>query len=95
VFKNLKTGQVFAVECKWRSGWAGGKTGEPGWYWDLAQAARYQEFSERNQMQVHVCLGIGGRPDKPMEVYCLPLEELKWPFLKQSFVRQGQKIGSL
>lgn len=92
VFRNKKDGRLFAVECKWRAKWAGDSIKGFGLYWNLEQAARYKDFGIRNQMPVFVCFGISGRPDKPREVYSLPLEELRWSFLKQSLIRQGRRM---
>jgi hypothetical protein len=94
LFRNQKTGSRFAVECKWRGAWAGGKSGEPGIWWNISQAARYRTYALESQIPVYVAFGVGGIPEKPKEIYVLPLESLRWPFLKQSFIRDGDRYST-
>lgn len=84
-FRNLKTGIEFAVECKWRRQWFK-KTvhGESGIQWNIRWTERYSEYGNRENVQVFLAVGIGGTPDNPRELYIVPIDVMKWPFIKRS-----------
>lgn len=89
IFRERKTGRVFAVECKYSSIWKQGRSGDVGLWWDTAQAARYRAFERETGIPVYVAFGIGGHPGKPKEVYRLELSRLQSPFLTQSLIRSS------
>jgi len=69
--QNIK--DTFAIECKWRSGWQGKSI-----QWaDDFQVAHYKEYAQRLGIPVFVVIGLGGTPDAPEHVYCIPLEAMK------------------
>jgi hypothetical protein len=72
------TQERFAVECKWRSS---------SYYSALynekvfkvakeEQLPRYRQFSENKGIPVFMVLGAGGKPNKPLEIYCVPLNDI-------------------
>jgi hypothetical protein len=64
---------TFAIECKWRSGW---HRNTIEWAKDV-QVAHYKEYAQRVGIPVYVVIGLGGTPDAPEHVYCIPLEAMK------------------
>lgn len=90
VFRSIKTGKVFAVECKWRSRWAYQVNGGHGIWWNLYQFDRYEQYQNKTGTPVYVAFGIGGHSGKPTEVYFLELNRLRFPFLFRSLVKSGK-----
>ncbi|MBS1508041.1 MAG: hypothetical protein JSS79_15480 [Bacteroidetes bacterium] len=61
----------FAVECKYRSMTTGTiKITNDG------QIERYKKFGIEKKMEVFIVLGLGGKPEKPSELYVIPLDHL-------------------
>ena len=89
VFRSSATDKPFAIECKWRSRWAKGNGGEMGLWWDKRQWLRYAEYEKTSGIPVFVAFGIGGVPEKPKEVYILPLDRLRSTFLNQTLIISG------
>jgi len=71
----------FAIECKWRANfffsqnirdyvirWA-----EP------YQIKNYQQYSKKMKIPVFVVIGLSGEPSHPKYIFCIPLEEAKYP----------------
>ncbi len=94
LFKKRSTGESFAVECKWRGAW----TKAPGYEdsgiaWKTEWTLRYGDFGRKLGVPVMLALGIGGTPEKPQEVYLVPIDKLRWNFIKQSYViENGEKL---
>ena len=65
VFRSKKTGQVFAVECKWRGAWAKSTSGELGLWWKKEQGARYQKYATDSGIPVFIAIFICLTPHKP------------------------------
>jgi hypothetical protein len=83
------TGDVFAVECKYRSGYAKDNQGRPILSWSKpAQFARYQKYQQERNIPVYVVIGLGGEPDNPEMIYCIPLSEIKYPQLYPSVLKK-------
>ena len=95
VFRNKKTGNLFAIECKWRGKWARNKNGELGIWWKPYQAERYAEYGKKFNIPVYVAFGIGGSPEKPKEVYFLEADRLHYVFLNQSLIRSGKAASQI
>lgn len=89
-FRNIRTGERFAIECKWRGQWVRGTRGDLGLWWNPDHTERYEAYGQRLGIPVYVTLGIGGRPNRPQETYLLSVTQLKVRFLKQSAVRAGR-----
>jgi hypothetical protein len=91
--------QRFAVECKWRQhwqtrsngsafiNWAGGTTKEKG----LQKIQNYANYAETQKMPVFVVIGIGGTPERPKDLYVVPLNALKSPFVDRPYLTQFQR----
>jgi hypothetical protein len=72
------SGHRFWVECKWRGQL---KDGKIDWS-NPEQLERYRDFQRdvRPEM-VYVVIGYGGWPSIPDSIYCIPLNEVKYPGL--------------
>jgi hypothetical protein len=60
-----------SIECKYRS-----KIYKRFFLFDKDQLQRYREF-QRVDRPVFISIGMGGMPDKPLELYMIPLNEIK------------------
>ncbi|AVB76108.1 hypothetical protein [Methanococcus maripaludis] len=80
-FKNKKTDSVFSVECKYRSSLYKGAFS---WAKNKAQADRYREYEKENEISVFVAMGLGGTPEKPEQIFLMPLKEIKYNSLYPS-----------
>jgi hypothetical protein len=71
VYKNFV--RTFSVECKYRSGSLFNNTVR------LMTEDKYRiyEIFHRTKMPVYIALGVGGRPDRPKEVYLIPFDHVK------------------
>lgn len=79
VFRKEATKEQFAVECKYRSGWITSK-GKPALTWvDQRKIDDYNQFSRDRNIDVIIVFGVGGTPDKPDDVFALPLRMLQKP----------------
>ena len=93
--RNLETRNEFAVECKWRAKWQGGHShADVGIFWNPKWTERYLAYGKSNRIPVFLALGVGGTPEKPKEIYIVPMEVLSnWSFLKRShFIGNNQSI---
>lgn len=71
------TGEEFYVECKYRS-----KLYENMFMWSThEQMNRYFRFAYEKKLPFFVIMGLGGAPSKPEKMYCVPLQEIKYPQL--------------
>ena len=83
VFASRQAGKkdYFAIECKWRHAIKG-----QSWEWaKTEQRDIYHEFADKMMMPVFIIAGVGGNPDKPEQVYIIPLNDI------QGSVRLSQK----
>jgi hypothetical protein len=63
----------FAIECKWRQHFINDKI-----FWtNEGQYQNYLQFEEISKIPVFVILGVGGMPEKPGEIYSIPLREIE------------------
>jgi hypothetical protein len=81
VFRYEPSGELFAVECKYRSNL--NNEGLLNWSYP-EQMKRYQEFSHKRRMPVFIVIGLGGVDNDPEEMFNIPLEEAKYPALYPS-----------
>ncbi|AKB80928.1 hypothetical protein MSBR3_0350 [Methanosarcina barkeri 3] len=73
VIRDRTTNETFCVECKYRSRLVNGF-----FNWSYPdQIDRYFSYSHDRKIPFYVVLGLGGNPDSPIEVFCVPLEEAK------------------
>lgn len=89
VFRATESGNVFAIECKWRSRWATQPNSGQGIWWNLVQFDRYAAYQRNTGTPVFVAFGIGGSPERPAEVHILELNRLRFPFLFRSLIKSG------
>jgi hypothetical protein len=71
-FKYFDFVRKFSVECKYRSDSSNGLIR----LMDERKFRIYEAF-HKNEMRVYVVLGIGGKPDRPTELYLIPFEHVK------------------
>lgn len=77
VLRYRPTNEIFCVECKFRSKFFKGKL-----QWSaLKQLGRYKVFANDNEVPFYVVIGLGGKARKPKRMFCIPLEEAKFPAL--------------
>ena len=84
VFRYIPSGEMFAVECKYRSRLNGGMLN----WTNPKQLKRYQKFSQERKMPVFIVIGLGGDDDAPDEMFNIPLEEAKYPKLYPSVLNR-------
>jgi hypothetical protein len=78
--RHKPSGQVFAVECKFRSGLDSGKL-----HWsNPQQLKRYNEFARERNIPVYIVIGFKGVDTEPEDMFVIPLEEAKYPALYPS-----------
>jgi len=86
-FKVRQSQQYFAIECKWRQEWYKG-----GINWaNEHQIANYREYAQRNNMPVFVVIGVNGMPEKPQNLFIIPLNRLKYPYAKATYLEQFRR----
>ncbi len=86
-FRYMPTGEIFDVECKFRSDLYEGKL-----YWsNPEQLKRYQNFAIENRSPFFVVIGLGGGPSSPKRLFCIPLEEARYPALYPSVFEKFER----
>ena len=77
VLRYRPTNEIFCVECKFRSKLFKGKL-----QWSaLKQLGRYRIFAKDNKVPFYVVIGLGGKARKPKKMFCIPLQDAKYPAL--------------
>lgn len=85
VYKYKPTGELFAVECKYRSSLNDGKLS----WSNPKQLKRYQKFQRERNIPVFIIIGLGGDDvSEYKELFCIPLEEAKYPDLYPSVFKK-------
>jgi hypothetical protein len=81
VIRYIPTNEKFAVECKYRSGfYRSQKINGPVVKWAAPdQIKRYNAYSWSNRIPVFVVVGVGGSPNNPATMFCIPLKDAKYP----------------
>lgn len=71
-FKFKEHSLRFAIECKYCSNYFNGRI-------ELVerQFNNYKSFSLQEKMPVYITIGVGGSPDNPLDLYLIPLADLK------------------
>ncbi|WP_410508750.1 hypothetical protein RSJ42_00235 [Methanosarcina hadiensis] len=83
----IPDGEIFYVECKFRSGLYEEKL-----HWSKPeQLKRYQDFARENRSPFFVVIGLGGTPSHPERMFCIPLEEVKYPALYPSIFEKFER----
>ena len=77
----------FSVECKYRSNLYKGK-----YNWaKKRQMDRYKQFMGKEGHPVFIVMGLGGKPESPEKIYCVPLKEIKYVGLYPKFLEPYEK----
>lgn len=88
VFRYKPKNEVFAVECKYRSGL------NPKGMLECCkpnQLTRYREFEKQRNIPVFMVVGFAGLDDNPDDLFVIPLKEMKYPALYPSVYRNYSK----
>lgn len=84
VVRDRTTNEIFCVECKYRSRLVNGF-----FNWSYPdQIDRYFSYSRDRKIPFYVVLGLGGNPDSPIELFCVPLQEAKYPQIHIDMLRK-------
>jgi hypothetical protein len=83
----VPTGEIFDVECKFRSDLYEGKL-----HWSRPeQLKRYQDFARESRSPFFIVIGLGGDPSYPERMFCIPLEEARYPALYSSVFEKFER----
>ncbi len=83
----LLTKEKFSVECKYRSNLYEGKL-----RWTYGQKIEdYRQYAQENDIPTFIAIGLGGYPDEPKRMFCIPLEEAKYPELYPSIYERYER----
>lgn len=85
--------EVFAVECKYRSYVIWNERIKDyviNWAYP-AKIQAYNAFSKREGIPVFIVIGLAGSPDKPETMFCIPLEEARYPDLYPSILEKYER----
>lgn len=74
----------FAVECKWRKDF---KNQKITWAKEY-QISNYNDFAQKSQQKVFIAIGIGGMPNKPNQLYIVPLYRLTQTFAAEDYIKE-------
>ncbi|WP_292491692.1 hypothetical protein [Methanoculleus sp. 10] len=93
VIRYKPTNEKFAIECKYRSGfYRSQKVAGPVVKWASPdQIRRYNAYSKSNQIPVFVVIGVRGSPKNPEIMFCIPLEEAKYPEIFPSILDKYER----
>ena len=86
----ILTNELFSIECKFRSSANNDKVN-----WARNdQIINYLSYAAKNRRPVFVVIGLGGSPDNPDRMFCLPIEEARYPDLYLSMLRRYERNPS-
>lgn len=86
-YKYKDRNEKFCVECKFRSGLYQDKL-----HWTKPyQLDRYRKYAADNEIPFFVVIGLGGNPKSPDFLFCIPLEEAKYPALYPSVLEKFER----
>ena len=88
-FSNKNVYNYFAVECKWQNNINKNKLE---WAKDY-QLKNYKDFEHATGKTVFIVIGIGGQPDKPRELFVLPLSKISSTELYLNDLRRYEKFN--
>ena len=84
----IRTNELFSIECKFRSS---GHDDKVSWA-RSDQIINYLVYGQKNKRPVFVIIGLGGSPDNPKRMFCVPIAEARYPDLFLSMLRHYRKI---
>lgn len=87
IMRYKSNSETFCIECKFRSTLYEGKL-----VWsNFQQLKRYQAFAAENRLPFFVIIGLGGKPNSPDRLFCISLEEAKYPELFPSLFERFER----
>ncbi|HUL62186.1 MAG TPA: hypothetical protein VLT35_03915 [Methanocella sp.] len=87
VVEHVPSGTVIGIECKFRSTLFGGHLAWAKEY----QPEKYRRFAERTGRRTFVVIGVGGTPERPGYMYCLPLWQARHNRLKPDDLKRYRR----
>jgi len=79
-----------AIECKFRSSLYKGAL-----HWTTAKKLTgYQAYAKRTGCMTYVVIGLGGVPDAPERMFCVPVVEVKYPVLYPLVFEQFERTAT-
>jgi len=87
VVEHIPTGTVIGIECKFRSTLFEGNISWAKEY----QPAKYRKFAEHTGHKTFVVIGVGGIPERPDYMYCLPLWQARHNRLKPDDLKRYRR----
>lgn len=83
----LPTNEKFSVECKFRTNLYEGKL-----RWTYGQKIEeYRQYASEYNIPTFIVIGLGGDPNYPERMFCIPLEDAKYPELYQSIYERYER----
>ncbi len=79
--------EMFCVECKFRSALYEDKLD----WSNPQQLERYQDYAIEKRLPFFVVIGLGGDPSYPERMFCIPLEEARYPALFPSVFERFER----
>ncbi|HJH31549.1 MAG TPA: hypothetical protein C5S50_05095 [Methanosarcinaceae archaeon] len=86
-YKHKSRNEVFCIECKYRSNLYDGKLN---WSYH-SQLDRYRKYAKEKGIPFYVVIGLGGSPQYPERMFCIPLKEAKYPALYPSVFEKYER----
>ena len=83
-FRHKRTDQLISVECKYRSFYTDGKVK----FAEQWKIDHYINYAKENNRPTFLILGLGGEPDNPDRLFCVPIEKAKYPELYLSMLEK-------
>lgn len=76
-----------AIECKFRSSLYKGEL-----QWTSAKKlAGYKMYMKKSHLPTYIVVGLGGTPDAPERMFCIPLKAAKYPSLYPSVFEKFER----
>jgi hypothetical protein len=80
-------GEMFCVECKFRSDLYESKLN----WSNSQQLEHYKKYASEHILPFLIVIGLGGDPIYPKRMFCIPLEEAKYPALFPSVFERFER----
>lgn len=86
-FKSKGFRQLFAIECKWRKSYYKNSIE---WARDY-QIRNYKEYADTIKIPVFVVIGVAGEPEKPQELFIVPLQKMESGMISKNELMKYKK----
>lgn len=91
-YSSWSKNQLIAVECKWRNSFSDGRIQ----VMSERSLQNYRKYAEANRRTVvYIALGVGGEPNKPEELFLIPLDKIEWPSAPRHWVAKFSRNPSI